>query len=47
VLKCHVFDHFVTLNGTTILTFDLQNAPYLVILTWTGVLKTDLPQPCI
>jgi hypothetical protein len=37
-LKRHVIyiDYFVTLIGTASVTFDLENAPYLVIIAWTG-----------
>jgi hypothetical protein len=32
VLECNVFDNFVTLNGTAIVTSDLEHASYLVII---------------
>jgi hypothetical protein len=39
VLKYHEFNNIAELNGTTIVTFDLENTPYLVMFTRTGVLK--------
>jgi hypothetical protein len=40
-LKWHYLDNFVTLNGTANATFDLENAPYLIMFIGTGVLKKN------
>jgi hypothetical protein len=37
VLKYQIFDNFVTLNGTAIVTFNLENDPYLVMFSGAGV----------
>jgi hypothetical protein len=42
ILLKYVSDNFVTLNGTAIIAFDLENAPYLVMFTKIGELKIKL-----